>query len=52
MSRREFALAVSLILAASMLTHGVALAYRPAGWIVAGLATAGLAVLFLTEVGE
>lgn len=52
MSRREIALAVCLIVAASLLIHGVALVCVPAAWVVASLAVAGLSILFLTEVGS
>lgn len=44
---RELALALFLVLAAVFLTVGAAAIYPPAGWLVAGVCTAVLAVLFL-----
>lgn len=49
---REFILAVLLTAAGALVVRGFLLIWEPAAWIVAGLLTAGLAVLFLAEVGD
>lgn len=48
---REFLLFVFLVAAAALVVYGVALVNEPAAYITAGLLTAGLGVLFLTEAG-
>jgi len=48
---REILLLLLLALAAGLVVHGVSLLSQSAAWIVAGLLTAALAVLFLAEAG-
>lgn len=48
---REALLGILLFTAAALVVRGVALWSTPAAWVVAGLAVAGLAVLFLVEAG-
>lgn len=49
---REFLLFVALVVASSLVVLGVAEIYEPAAYIVAGLLTAGLGVLFLAETAD
>lgn len=49
---RELLLAAMLVAAAGMVVHGIALMHEPAAYIVAGLLTATIGVVFLAEVGD
>lgn len=48
---RELLLFLALAAGAALVVYGVALVNEPAAFITAGLLTAGLGVLFLTEAG-
>lgn len=48
---REALLALGLIAAAALVVYGVSLVSLSAAFVVAGVLTAGLSVLFFAEVG-